>query len=204
MKKLILFLLINFFAILYSYSQNTFIGASFGYGSGYLSNQAKFIQLFSEDVIDNYEFSGLVSYKPRKTVFSINSGITYQMFSLQGEHLRFLRIPLELDFQFGKKYYFLIGFGLYAQSFTNSSMEINYEFSDFQAGFNTKIGIGYVLNDKYSFCVKVPKDNEISGLYREEKPTHSGSVDYENIYSFKYSLNICFYYKLKRRKENGI
>ncbi len=203
MKKIIFLFLINYLVVNHSYSQSTNVGASLGYGAGYFANIARIENFFEESAYSNYEFSGLVSFKALKPPFSVGTGITFQLLTSPERRYSFFKVPIGLDFEIGKKYQFLFGFGLYVQTFVSSNQKTYYEFEDLQAGFNVNMGFGYVLKDKYSFFLKIRKDNDFSKLYTEEVPSHFNR-NYQNIYAYKYNVAIGFSIKLKQRKKRSM
>ena len=173
------------------------IGASIGYGRGYFDSGPEFFQWYSYNSLNNFEISGLISYKPVKAAFLFNSGFAYHIFSANSDKFHFLSFPVNTDFQLGNKYLFQFGLGLYIQTLLYKSTALFSEHSTLQAGFNTNVGVGYVVNDKYSLLVKIRKDNDFTRLFRDEIPNRTGKIEHENIYTFKYCTNICLYYRLK-------
>lgn len=202
MKKLILLILFNVMLAISGYSQSTRVGAYLGYGSGYFNDIAHFEYLFNDNSFNNFEFSGLVSHKPSKHSYSIQSGITYQILESPDQQYSFLKVPLGIEVEIGKQYQFLFGLGLYIQAFLNSTQKTYYEFSDYQAGFNLNFGTGYVLNDKYTLFIKFRKDNDITKLYTEESSSRVYREP-QNIYSYKYSIAIGLNYRIIRRQKQG-
>lgn len=178
-----------------TFSQSFNFGVFAGYGSSYFNNRIELKKLFDKNANNVLSISLLASYKPTKLIFCFDAGLTFKkVFSNKGT-LDFLKIPLGLDFQIGKKHQILFGFGIYGQSLINQTGTFNSNFIDFQLGYYWDLGYCYLINDKYSIFLKIQNDNDISELYR----AYGYHMD-ESVYSFSSIISIGIKYKLICKK----
>lgn len=193
--------LLCFFSAIVVFSQSASLGGAIGYGGYDVDNNPNFIQLIDKNAGKHFVASLLVSYKPEKPIFAINSGLTYQSLFSDQRTISFLKVPLGLEFQLGKTCQFLFGAGFYGQALLSGINNFYDDYTKFQLGFYIDLGFGYTINDKYALFIKVQKNNDFTRLYIERAISHIGDVYYDNYYLYSYAINIGFKYRITTKNS---
>ena len=145
-------------------------------------------QLFPENFSDGFEIGGLVSFKPSKTLFLFQSGITFTHQKYEYYDLNYGSVPVNLDIEIGKKAGVFLGPGFrlwYLLKVPENPYK--YDYNRFLYSWNARLGVFFtVKNLKFQFYpqlefVKTPVYT--TGSWR------GGTVEYELIMT-SYNLTI--------------
>jgi hypothetical protein len=200
------FLLILILLSFQLFAQKHEVGVQTAYGRSLID------EAFNSDIYKTYsEFDHYlrlgVSYHftPVKSVFSITSGLNYEAKWLD-YNIHFLKIPLGIDFHFGKKYEVVFGGGLNGSVLLGASAnEISSTFDErknrFQFGYYVNIGIGYQLNKKYNVRLTYVIDNDITDLYSKKIGGKMGGYYTEEYRSYNRFIQLTLKYQLALKKE---
>jgi hypothetical protein len=99
--------------------------------------------------------------------------------------MNYLRVPLAIDFEIGKKIQFIVGAGAYTSYLLNFdgiyNSNFNNSYNRFQIGVNLNTGIGYQFNEKLNFRVLYQYNIDVTPMYSELVYSHAAS-NYQNVY----------------------
>ncbi len=184
------------------YSQKIEVGPEIGFGRSEISEFYIIINPFNKDYSDNFRF-GLIGYfYPKKERFSVNSGIIYNQRGNYDDRLYFLRTPVRVDINFGKKIKIIAGGGIYIQLLIGDNSFVHSNFNStkrsFQLGGGLNVGIGYQFSSKITFIVKYDNNFDLTRIY--EGTSYSMGLRQIYYYGMKgcdTSVCFCLRYNIK-------
>jgi hypothetical protein len=163
------------------FSQGYSFSAMAGYGRCWENDDIPFNGFIYEKYTNIFNLSLSVShcveYKTILPAISYSSGLYYQSFFPSKPTVSLIKLPIGFDFQFGQKFQFLFGFGIFSEYVINTRNINNYNgnytngvYTNFQLGLNADIGFNYRINEKYSIFIKVIGDYGLTTFYKETIP----------------------------------
>jgi hypothetical protein len=177
-----------------SNAQKIELGCEIGYGKTYITDQIYFGQLFETTDIRDITADINASYKLDTIALWLTMGISYQQMWDNNKPMNFLKLPLGIDITPGKKVKFIIGSGVYLRYIFSvpgsAGDDYNHTMHDFQIGLYVDTGVKYQINDTWNIYLKMQADIDLSTLYTEANPNHSGGYDYQDLRTYCYSFNI--------------
>ena len=187
----------------FMHSQKIEVGPEIGFGKSGINDFETIIispvSPFNKDYINSLKFGFMGYLYPKKELLSVNSGLIYNQRGNSDYKFCFLRAPLGLDFNFGKKFKIFFGGGIYLQLLTGYQCIDESDVKSFQLGRLFNIGIGYQFFNNIAFIVKYDNNYDLTMIYKEME--HSPAVNYVWYEAQKgYDANICFglRYRIKR------
>lgn len=205
-KGLIFIVLIVTSVSLRLQAQFSEIGLNTGYGSTTVDKYSTiFVLPFSSDseYANYFRFGFCYYYTPKNAIFTLKTGLDYDLKWKNDIRLNYFSLPLGLDFNFGKKVQFILGGGLFLRyliSFngTSNNSDFKNSYSRFQLGWFANTGIGVQVSKQYNLSIKYQYSADITKMY-EDKRTSPGGSPYElEAKSYDGFIILCLKYKLKK------
>ncbi len=206
--KIVLYISILFLFSQFLYSQKIEIGPEIGFGKSEISGYERIIispvSPFKKDYLNSLKLGFMGYWFTKKELISLNSGIIYnQRTESDYYNLYFLRTPIGLDFNFGKRFKIFFGGGIYLQLLVSYNC---YDPSDldnskrlFQLGRLFNIGIGYQFFDNATFFIKYDNNYELTMIYKESSFSPAVQQVFYDPYK-GYDANICFGLRYRIKK----
>lgn len=193
--KIILFALLLSSRIVFP--QGYFFGAMVGGGWGHIQDNILFSGQQPEDYLHSFNFSlnvsHSVSYKSVIPVISYNAGLAYQSFSLTDTTtMSLIKLPIGLELQFGKKFQFLCGLGIFGEYYNHKNIYPDEVYTKFQFGLNADLGFNYRINEDCSIFIKLIKDYGMTTFEKEYLPNHFAPPSEENCFLNSTNINFGF------------
>lgn len=128
----------------------------------------------------NFDFAqvdiqGILS--PENAPFEVDLGIAYAFRGNAVDNYQFLRIPVGINLKYESKFLFFVGVGLTISlpiRIDDNSEEIR-NYSKVQAGWSTRLGMGFRLNDNYAVCISYNNCFDLSELYNRTIKGQTGA-----------------------------
>ena len=179
------------------FAQGKEIGFNIGYGKTTFGHNGKtLISPFDSELPNYFRFGFCYSYTPNKTIFSIESGLNYDHKGQNDKNFNYLRLPIDIEFSFGKKIQLVVGTGIYVSYLISYNIPHNGDpFEDsknrLQIGLQGNIGIGFKLSHRYNLNIMFQQNMDITRMYDShgfkynlEEIGHDGFVNF----NLKYKL----------------
>ena len=166
-------------------SQENYLGINIGYGSIKFKEARGNINLetpFNENKYTSLEL--MYYHKPEKASFMIKSGLGYAKRKNIKEdyNLSYLSVPVGLDFLFGNKLKFVLGFGIYVGYVASSkSIQNDLYFKKFQFGGEINLGFLFVVSEKVSLLSMYQSNFDFLEVYEIESSSPGGAIFQEKI-----------------------
>jgi hypothetical protein len=181
------------------------IGAEVGYGkTGNLDNV---FSLSENAKVNNYLIGFDFNYIPRN-IFSLTSKVLYSIDCSNSKSINYIKVPLGVEFLFGRKIRFTLGTGImvsalihYSRSITDTDFVSHH--SDILGGVYINMGIKIIFANSWNLFVKFQEEGNLSPLYSYDvKYNIEGKEMIEHDYLRTYGLiiNAGVAYKIKLRK----
>lgn len=197
-----LIILILIFFSLELYSQKKEIGFNIGFGKTTVDEyKSEFVLPFDKEFADYLRLGFCYYYTPKDAFLTLKTGLDFDHKGKDDLKLTYLRSPLGIDINFGKKVQFILGGGLfvsYLLAYDGISNESDFEDSKrrFQFGQYGNIGFGIQIFPKYNLSLKYQYSTDIKKMYEYRRTSPSGipyKLDIKNsdgflILSMKYKL----------------
>lgn len=185
-----LFILLN----LNSFAQYHQIGLSIGNGIATTLDKSWFIFDFKKNNFSTVEFN--YSYFPHEAIFNLNTGLNYNY--LEGNSL--FKIPIGIDFVFGRKIQFSMGGGIYIRSLVYKNEILTEEnINAVQLGGLLRIGILVKMKENISFGLSYETNNDLTALYTKRRMSPGGAFYGEKKYLKSNHLSLGLFYKLSKK-----
>jgi len=204
--KIMLYISLLFLFSQFLYSQKIEVGTEIGFGKSEISDNNRIIispfSSIKNDYLNSFKFGFMGYLFPKKELFSVNCGLIYNQKGDSYNKLYFLRTPIGLDFNFGKKIKILFGGGIYSQLLVGKKGYFeNFKNTKriFQLGGLVNIGIEYQFLNNIAFIIKCDNNYDFTKIY--ESISHSPAVNQTYYADRKGSdSNICFCFRYRIKK----
>ena len=163
------------------YSQENEIGINIGFGKTTIDEYGEtFVLPFDNELPNYFRLGFCYYYTPRNAIFTLKSGIDYDYKGQNETRLNYLRTPLGLDFNFGRKVQFILGGGLFASyliAYRGISNDSDFEDSKrrFQIGWYGNLGFGVQISQKYNLSIKYQYNADITKMYKNRRTSPGGA-----------------------------
>ncbi len=156
------------------------IGMDIGIGKTITNDMSDLFLSPFEKEADNFQRIGFTYfYTPDSAVFSLKSGILFDIKHLNDISTNYLRIPLGIDFIFGKQLTFILGLGVYGSFLLTPQENVeNLYYADnvslFQFGVQYNTGLGLQITKKYNVSICYQKNFDLTYMYKENLSSPGG------------------------------
>ena len=186
-----------------SNAQESEIGVEVGYGKTVKDSYrgGPPVTIF-EKYFDDFLRIGLrYYYNFQKPIFNINTGLVYDDRRFENGRSTYLRVPLGIDFNIGRKFQFIWGVGLYFSymlSFDTDFYETIETYSNFQVGWQFNVGIGVQISNRYNVSIRYQNNYDITEIYERKRVNHGGTST-EDVKGSDGFFSICLKYKFIKK-----
>jgi hypothetical protein len=189
-----------------SEAQNFEICPESGFGRTSLTDNLPNLSTLNifDNTISEYFRIGLVSYyTPDSSIFSFKSGILYNYVgdNIQWNSfnkLKIIQIPIGCNLRSGRKYYFIIGWGLVV-NYLIAPKGLTADYPMFQIGLNTDLGMGLEVSKLLGFEIKYQLGFDITKLNTVEYHSYFSGSSNHNKYSYNGILCLSLKYKIIKK-----
>lgn len=164
-------------------------------------NTSNWVNPRDNSLSDLSQIGFMYYHKPQQSFFRLKAGVSFYKRGEDINRLNYLRFPMGIDLQFGKKVYLIIGGGgLF--SILQSYREV--EFADFpetrrnfQLIAQSNAGVGFKLNKDFSFTVGFQNNFDLTNIYLMNSLSPGGAAYSEGVKGREGFFFFAFAYQLK-------
>lgn len=149
-------------------------GLSVDLGFGYSGGEVNNVSTFSGSPTNCFR-TGINYYlSPKEAIFNVMAGLSYDFRLSNSSNFHFLRLPIGMNFNLGKKLKFCFGYGLFGSYLFSYNSPITNNANRWQLGYHLNSGVEFKFSEYYSVGLKCRVFGDITTFYNKPALTHGG------------------------------